>query len=132
MALSQQARSTIDEFLVPNIGEEAANEMLRNFPTEDESPPASEDFVRAEFAALRAAIAGHDGRITSLEERVASLDDRMISLEERMISLERRMTDGFADIRVALSDGFARQVRFLMTTFVAMLAVLVAAIAVFR
>ena len=70
MALSEQSRSTIYEFLVPNIGEEAASEMLSNFPSDDDSPPASEELVRSEFAAVRAALAGHDGRITSLEERM--------------------------------------------------------------
>ena len=160
MALSEQSRSTIYEFLVPNIGEEAAREMLSNFPTDDESPPASEELVRNEFAAVRAALAGHDGRITSLEERMDGLDGRMDGLDARMdgldtrmdgldtrmdgldtrmdgldrrvAELDRRMTQGFADARVDLHEVFARQTRFMMTTLIAMLAVLLSANALFR
>ena len=153
MALSEQSRSTIYEFLVPNIGEEAAREMLSNFPTDDESPPASEELVRNEFAAVRAALAGHDGRITLLEERMDGLDGRMDGLDTRMdgldtrmdgldtrmdgldrrvAELDRRMTQGFADARVDLHEVFARQTRFMMTTLIAMLAVLLSANALFR
>lgn len=124
MALSEQSRSTIYEFLVPNIGEEAASEMLSNFPSDRDSPPASEELVRSEFGAVRAALAGHDGRITSLEERMGSL-------EERMTSLDHRMIEGFAALRIEIHDGFRQQLMFLLTTFVAMMAVLVAAVAVF-
>jgi len=131
MALSEQSRSTIYEFLVPNIGEEAASEMLSNFPSDRDSPPASEELVRSEFGAVRAALAGHDGRITSLEERMGSLEERMGSLEERMTSLDHRMIEGFAALRIEIHDGFRQQLMFLLTTFVAMMAVLVAAVAVF-
>ena len=124
MALSEQSRSTIYEFLVPNIGEEAASEMLSNFPSDRDSPPASEELVRSEFAAVRAALAGHDGRITSLEERMTSLEGSMTSLDHRMI-------EGFAALRIEIHDGFRQQLMFLLTTFVAMMAVLVAAVAVF-
>ena len=131
MALSEQSRSTIYEFLVPNIGEEAASEMLSNFPSDRDSPPASEELVRSEFGAVRAALAGHDGRITSLEERMGSLEDRMTSLEGSMTSLDHRMIEGFAALRIEIHDGFRQQLMFLLTTFVAMMAVLVAAVAVF-
>jgi len=131
MALSEQSRSTIYEFLVPNIGEEAASEMLSNFPSDRDSPPASEELVRSEFAAVRAALAGHDGRITSLEERMGSLEERMTSLEGSMTSLDHRMIEGFAALRIEIHDGFRQQLMFLLTTFVAMMAVLVAAVAVF-
>lgn len=124
MALSEQSRSTIYEFLVPNIGEEAASEMLSNFPSDRDSPPASEELVRSEFGAVRAALAGHDGRITSLEERMTSLEGSMTSLDHRMI-------EGFAALRIEIHDGFRQQLMFLLTTFVAMMAVLVAAVAVF-
>jgi hypothetical protein len=124
MALSEQSRSTIYDFLVPNIGEEAASEMLSNFPSDDHSPPASEELVRSEFAAVRAALAGHDGRITSLEER-------MDSLEERMTSMDHHMIEGFAAVRIEVHDGFRQQLTVLLTTFVAMMGVLVAAVAVF-
>jgi len=131
MALSEQSRSTIYEFLVPNIGEEAASEMLSNFPSDRDSPPASEELVRSEFGAVRAALAGHDGRITSLEERMGSLEERMTSLEGSMTSLDHRMIEGFAALRIEIHDGFRQQLMFLLTTFVAMMAVLVAAVAVF-
>ena len=141
MALSEQSRSTIYEFLVPNIGEEAASEMLSNFPSDRDSPPASEELVRSEFGAVRAALAGHDGRITSLEERMGSLEERMTSLEgsmsslegsmtsqdERMTSLDHRRIECFAALRIEIHDGFRQQLMFLLTTFVAMMAVLVAA-----
>lgn len=130
MALSEQSRSTIYEFLVPNIGEEAASEMLSNFPSDRDSPPASEELVRSEFGAVRAALAGHDGRITSLEERMGSLEERMTSLEGSMTSLDHRMIEGFAALRIEIHDGFRQQLMFLLTTFVAMMAVLVAAVAV--
>ena len=131
MALSEQSRSTIYDFLVPNIGEEAASEMLSNFPSDRDSPPASEELVRSEFGAVRAALAGHDGRITSLEERMGSLEERMTSLEGSMTSLDHRMIEGFAALRIEIHDGFRQQLMFLLTTFVAMMAVLVAAVAVF-
>jgi hypothetical protein len=138
MALSEQSRSTIYDFLVPNIGEEAASEMLSNFPSDDHSPPASEELVRSEFAAVRAALAGHDGRITSIEERMDTLDGRMTSMETSMASMEasmtsmdHRMVEGFAALRIEMHDGFRQQLMSMLTTFVAMMAVLVAAVAVF-
>jgi hypothetical protein len=154
--------------------------MLSNFPSDDLSPPASEELVRSEFAAVRAALAGHDGRLTSLEERMDSLDAHMTSMaasmtsmdermtsmaasmtsmdermtsmaasmtsqdermtsmaasmtsqDERMTSMDHGMIEGFAALRIEMHDGHRQLLMFLLTSFVAMMGVLVAAIAVF-
>ena len=48
-----------------------------------------------------------------------------------MTSMDHRMIEGFAALRIEMHDGFRQQLMFMLTTFVAMMAVLVAAVAVF-
>jgi hypothetical protein len=57
MALAEKHRSVIYAHLVEQIGEEAAEAMLSQFPSRDLDEPVTKEFVRAEIADVRAEIA---------------------------------------------------------------------------
>lgn len=57
MALSQKHRSSLYQHLAPIVGEEEAEALLSQFPSNDLDVPATKDFVRAEIATVRTEIA---------------------------------------------------------------------------
>ena len=59
MALSQKHRSSLYQHLAPIVGEEEAEALLSQFPSNDLDVPATNEFVRAEIAELRAEM--HEG-----------------------------------------------------------------------
>ena len=63
MALSTRHRSSIFQTLSPILGEEEAEAMLSQFPARDLDEPVTKEFVRAEMADVRAAIAQLEARI---------------------------------------------------------------------
>jgi len=53
VALSQKHRNSIYQHLAPILGEEEAEALLSQFPSNDLDTPATKEFVRAEIAELR-------------------------------------------------------------------------------
>ncbi|HYF46293.1 MAG TPA: hypothetical protein VD926_08800 [Acidimicrobiales bacterium] len=53
MALAERHRTIIYQHFVEQIGEEAAEAMLSQFPARDLDEPVTKEFVRAEIAELR-------------------------------------------------------------------------------
>jgi hypothetical protein len=53
MALSQKHRSVLFEYLAPNVGEDAAEALMAEFPTREGDELVTKDFLRAELADLR-------------------------------------------------------------------------------
>jgi hypothetical protein len=82
MALSEKSRTRIYLGLEPMLGEEATAEMLAYFPARDGDEPATEEFVRAEIAALR-------GSMETLEANT----------EARFADLRGSTEAGFAELR---------------------------------
>ena len=72
-----------------------------------------------------------EGSMTSMDEHMTSMASTMTSQDERMTSMDHRMIEGFAALRIEMHDGNRQLLMFLLTSFVAMMGVLVAAIAVF-
>ena len=54
MALSQKHRSTIYQRLEPILGEDEAEALLAQFPSDDREALATKEFVRSEISELRA------------------------------------------------------------------------------
>ena len=73
MAISQKHRSTIYQHLAPIIGEEEAEALLSQFPSQDLDQPATKEFVRASIADVRTEIAGVRTEIADLR---ADMHDR--------------------------------------------------------
>jgi hypothetical protein len=63
VALSTRHRSSIFRTLAPILGEEEAEAMLSQFPARELDEPVTKEFVRAEIADVRAAIAQLEARI---------------------------------------------------------------------
>jgi hypothetical protein len=51
MAISEKSRSALYQGLTSIAGEEAASEMLSNFPSRDVDEPVTKEFLRAELNA---------------------------------------------------------------------------------
>jgi hypothetical protein len=69
VALLEKHRTVIDAHLVEQVGEEAAEAMLAQFPSRDLDEPVTKDFVRAEIAELR----------TELVARIDGQTDRLMT-----------------------------------------------------
>ena len=63
MALSEKHRSQFYVHFVEHVGEEAANEMLAQFPSRDVDQPASREFVELQMANLRTELAQQSDRL---------------------------------------------------------------------
>lgn len=77
MALSQKHRSSLFVTLTPLVGEEEAEALLAEFPSNDLETPATKEFVRAELAGVEARLSGR------LSESELRLGDRLAGLERR-------------------------------------------------
>lgn len=79
MALTERNRNALDQGLTRTIGdEEAVEAMLAQFPTRDVDEPATQDFVRAEIAGLRAEMVQGFAEITKeLHREIATIHQEM-------------------------------------------------------
>jgi hypothetical protein len=73
MALAERHRTIIYQHFVGQIGEEAAEAMLSQFPARDLDEPATKEFVRAEIAELRVEIGRQTERLMTRMQIVVGL-----------------------------------------------------------
>ncbi len=57
MALSQKHRSVLFDHFAPQVGEDVAEALMAEFPARDGDELVTKDFLRAEIAEVRTAIA---------------------------------------------------------------------------
>lgn len=88
MALLEKHRSVIYAHLVEQIGEEAAEAMLAQFPSRDLDEPVTKEFVALQVAALRADLqAGLHTEITVLRSEMHSQTERLMTRVQLMAGL---------------------------------------------
>jgi hypothetical protein len=108
MAISQKHRSTIYQDLAPIIGEEEAEALLSQFPSQDLDQPATKEFVRAEISDVRAEIS--DVR-AELRTGLADVRTEVAALRAEMYDRFRAQTIWIASamaIGMGLAAGVGR------------------------
>ncbi len=98
MALNEKHRSSIYQGLIQFLGEEEAQALLSQFPARDLDEPVTKEFVRAEFADVRAEIAGFRGEVRA---EFAAVRGELAQLEGRINERFREMTMWVAGALVA-------------------------------
>ena len=96
MALSHRHRTSLLTTLTPLVGEEEAEALLAEFPSNDLDTPATKDFVRAEGAIMRA----------EFQTEMGALRTEMV---DGLTAVRTEMVDGSAGLRGEMRDGFAGQ-----------------------
>jgi hypothetical protein len=76
VALLEKHRTVIYAHFVEQVGEEAAEAMLAQFPSRDLDEPATKDFVAAQIAAVRADMAELRAELT---DRIDAQTDRLMT-----------------------------------------------------
>ena len=104
MALAEKHRSVIYAHFVAQIGEEAAEAMLSQFPSRDLDEPVTKEFVAMTAAELRSEIAGVR---TDLQAEIAGV-------RTEVAELRGEMRTEFAEVRgemAQLGDHLAKRVQ---------------------
>lgn len=98
MALAEKHRSVIYAHLVEQIGEEAAEAMLSQFPARDLDEPVTKEFVAMTAAEIRGEIS--DVR-TELRVEIAELRGEM---RAEFAKVRGEMRTEFANVRTEMTD----------------------------
>jgi hypothetical protein len=79
VALSEKHRTRFYEHFVEHVGEEAAEDMLAQFPSRDVDELATKDFVAAQISGVRAEMADVRVEIAGLRSEMAHQTDRLMT-----------------------------------------------------
>lgn len=136
MALSEKHRRRIYEYLVPELGEETASEMLSYFPARDVEEPVTKEYLKGEFALVRMELHNEiSGLRGEMQEGNASLRGEISGLRTEMrdgiSSLRAEMRDEISGLRAEVSAELRNQLQWIVGTQLAMLAIVVALVIVF-
>ncbi len=138
MSLSERSRSALFLSLVDVVHDErAVEEMLSYFPARDVEEPVTKEFFRAEMAIQRAEVQAEFAVVRSeFHTEFAAVRSELHtefaavrSEFQQGLSVGRtELHDGLAGVRSEMHRGFQRQTAWLVTTMVAMNALMVAAV----
>jgi hypothetical protein len=87
VALSEKHRTRFYEHFVEQVGEEAAEAMLAQFPSRDVDELATKDFVAAQIAGVRTEIADVRVEVAELRAAIAHQTDRLMTRLQIMFGL---------------------------------------------
>ncbi len=140
MALSEKHRRRIYAYLVPELGEETASEMLSYFPARDVEEPVTKEYLKGEFALVRMELHNEiSGLRGEMQEGNASLRGEMrgeisglrTEMGDEISSLRAEMRDEISGLRAEVSAELRNQLQWIVRTQLAMLAIVVALVIVF-
>ncbi len=124
MALTQRSRTALYQGLTQLIqDDQAVEEMLSYFPSRDVEEPVTKEFVRAEFAALRAEMAELR---SDLHAEDASLRG---DLHTEISSLRGDLSTEISSLRAEMHAGFRRMTVAIYSSMIATAGVVIAAYA---